>query len=787
MKFSNSSSLRTKLFAVLTALSLMTGIFASPLWVVEAGQPTYPNDPSVDICHATSADTNPYGPNPQTVNASSIVTGPNGHDTHTGPVFDGVVSSWGDIIPPFDYDLGDGPQHYSGLNWDTAGQAIWNNGCQPVDNGSDTVSFTITKAFDGDSQSYSASDFSFRVTGGETNDVFPHGSDIDVTEGTYTIEEIVPNDFVKEDWEVTWSGDCVVDDSDQYYSDFEVTADDVDAGTSFSCEATNKYVGNNGGGDEETVTVNLEKILGGAAPLGYTADQFSFNVTGGSIDQTVLLTPYTDTIARGSIELPIGEYNIEEVGPNDFVQGEWRPSWYGFGDEEDGGCAGDTFDIDIVIDEERLEDETLDCQVDNQWRYGTLRVVKEFVGTSSDPENFEFKVTQSEVVKFEGAFESDGDNTVTVGEGTYSVEETVFGNYEPSYSDGCSGNMEFQSSATCVITNTWTEDDNNGGGGGDDPVPGCTDNDALNFEAEANEDDGSCIYDNGGGGEGTYLIEGYVWHDLNENDEIDDGEDYLEDWILSITNGEDTATTSSDENGHYTFWVPAGTWTLSEMVEEGWAQVYPTPTSYEIEVPSDLLTMESSIGFPWTLFGQVAHAQVPVGGPFNFGNVFALACNLSISQNSVASGATVTLTWETWNANSVVIDNGIGTTTATGSVDKVVTTNTTYTLTATDQNGQVTCDQSVTILGGGGTNNPGPTGGGGERISLSDGGGGGSSSGSDSDDADGSGPIPQVLGEQVSVVPAGAPNAGAGGAYHEPEDTWFTRILSWFGLSWSSV
>ncbi len=60
---------------------------------------------------------------------------------------------------------------------------------------------------------------------------------------------------------------------------------------------------------------------------------------------------------------------------------------------------------------------------------------------------------------------------------------------------------------------------------------------------------------------------------------------------------------------------------------------------------------------------------------------------------------------------------------------------------------------TITTTSGGG-------GGGGRKIELTSGGG----SGDSSDGTGDAGPIPQVLGEQVSVVPFGAPNAGAGGA-----------------------
>lgn len=89
-------------------------------------EPPPPGEEKVDICHARSSQTNPYGPGLQNVSVNSIVN-PNGHGTHDGPVFFPGASDWGDIIPPFEY--GDN-ESFPGLNWDSDGQAIYFNNCQ---------------------------------------------------------------------------------------------------------------------------------------------------------------------------------------------------------------------------------------------------------------------------------------------------------------------------------------------------------------------------------------------------------------------------------------------------------------------------------------------------------------------------------------------------------------------------------------------------------------------------------------------------------------------------------
>lgn len=73
----------------------------------------------IKICHSNSSESNPYVENEPAKSADVA-----GHDGHNGGVFPEVP--WGDIIPPFAYGDGD---FYPGKNWTTAGQEIYNNGC----------------------------------------------------------------------------------------------------------------------------------------------------------------------------------------------------------------------------------------------------------------------------------------------------------------------------------------------------------------------------------------------------------------------------------------------------------------------------------------------------------------------------------------------------------------------------------------------------------------------------------------------------------------------------------
>lgn len=86
----------------------------------------------INICHADQNEDSPYGNSADNLAVAAVA---NGHMGHTGPVyFAGIEEAWGDIIPPFTYK----GVEYS-LNWNTEGQAIWNNGCQLPGDGGDPI------------------------------------------------------------------------------------------------------------------------------------------------------------------------------------------------------------------------------------------------------------------------------------------------------------------------------------------------------------------------------------------------------------------------------------------------------------------------------------------------------------------------------------------------------------------------------------------------------------------------------------------------------------------------
>ena len=114
-----------------TSFLLLKSLTTLVLAVPPTSSPT-PTPEIITICHATASNSNPYITQNPAKNGNV-----SGHDGHNGPVwFDGIEDDWGDIIPSFYYDDGEGL--YPGKNWDEWGMAIWENDCEiPELNGDD--------------------------------------------------------------------------------------------------------------------------------------------------------------------------------------------------------------------------------------------------------------------------------------------------------------------------------------------------------------------------------------------------------------------------------------------------------------------------------------------------------------------------------------------------------------------------------------------------------------------------------------------------------------------------
>ncbi len=116
------------------------------------------NDHQVTVCHATSSATNPYS---VTYPAKWQITAPTGH-------------AWdeGDIIPP--YAAGSNGNKawaaFTGLNWDEAGQAIWDAGCTATEDDGTVLppapagTVTLDKVVTGEGRPAEGTGFTFSVT-----------------------------------------------------------------------------------------------------------------------------------------------------------------------------------------------------------------------------------------------------------------------------------------------------------------------------------------------------------------------------------------------------------------------------------------------------------------------------------------------------------------------------------------------------------------------------------------------------------------------------------------------
>lgn len=122
----------TKLNAGKASVLVLTAAFAVATFLLgKAITPAIAGKPEkITICHAKPADTAANGWVSINVSKKAIVTGNSKHATEHDA----------DIIPLFTYDF-DGGGTFTGKNWDTTGQAVWDNGCKTP---SPTVSPTPT-------------------------------------------------------------------------------------------------------------------------------------------------------------------------------------------------------------------------------------------------------------------------------------------------------------------------------------------------------------------------------------------------------------------------------------------------------------------------------------------------------------------------------------------------------------------------------------------------------------------------------------------------------------------
>ena len=163
--------------------------------------------------------------------------------------------------------------------------------------------------------------------------------------------------------------------------------------------------------------------------------------------------------------------------------------------------------------------------------------------------------------------EYDGEVTwgvpVTLDPGDYTADElALVDDYEAGdWGGDCDANgnvlLGEGENLTCTITNTFVPP----------PIPGCMDEEALNFNPEATVDDQSCEYP-----QPNFTIFGWKFYGAEWN-----WENVLPDWTINLFGDEEDSTVTNVE-GYYEFIVGEGEYTVCEDLdsqEAGWINFVP--------------------------------------------------------------------------------------------------------------------------------------------------------------------------------------------------------------------
>jgi|SRR5665647_302080 len=225
-----------RLFAVSAVAALGLAIGAAP------SMATVGDMHSVTFCHRNSDTKDPYVVGITTDSAAII--GPTGHSGHTGPVFDltggKTQPAWGDIIPAFDYvDSNGDPQHYGGLNVDTAtGLDFLANGCK-LPEGPHLSTLTLVKeVVNTGGGKATAIDWTLTAAGTSSFEgTTPVSSDV-VVPGDYKLSETAHSDAQNSAYKAS-AWDC-----GNMYGSIAVTESTVTVGENMNvtCTITNTFV-----------------------------------------------------------------------------------------------------------------------------------------------------------------------------------------------------------------------------------------------------------------------------------------------------------------------------------------------------------------------------------------------------------------------------------------------------------------------------------------------------------------------------------------------------------------
>jgi hypothetical protein len=93
-------------------------------------------------------------------------------------------------------------------------------------------------------------------------------------------------------------------------------------------------------------------------------------------------------------------------------------------------------------------------------------------------------------------------------------------------------------------------------------------------------------------------IAGVTYFDINRNGAQDPNEPPLDDgdWKITATGSLFSETTWPDDQGMYSFVLPAGTYTLTEELDPGWTQISPSSGNWQITIASQDSVMTANFG-----------------------------------------------------------------------------------------------------------------------------------------------------------------------------------------------
>ena len=288
---------------------------------------------------------------------------------------------------------------------------------------------------------------------------------------------------------------------------------DVAPGETVTCTFTNRQ--------KPTLTV-VKKVIndnGGTK----TVDDFGITFSGGQLtfDKGVEDNK-TTTYTSEKLTLDKGTYTLSEKDINGYTEGTWD--------------CGTSNENKLTTTIKLNYNQNLICTITNDDQPGTLivkKVVNNINGGDLTADDFSFSVNDGTAIPFE----ADGENSLTIDAGIYTVTETPVDGYQPSYNNCSNITLANGGTATCTITN-----------------------DAIFGQ-----------------------ISVIKFNDVNGNGQMDSDEETLPNWQINLTS-QDSKITNDQGSAVFNKLIPQ-TYYLSETLQPGWTQ---TNIYCDDKTPSDI-------------------------------------------------------------------------------------------------------------------------------------------------------------------------------------------------------